>query len=495
MDGAKRRIFLAAALVITLLVGLAGVAFAGRLSIPQVRVVLPQFSVFVKYENLQGAPLGSLDKKKLTLKVDGTAVDIDAVQATGSSSRGVAYTVLLDVSRSLHKQQFAKIRSDLDRFLNELAQKPGAESKDRVALLTFGDSPKVLTEFTKDMGKVRGLVAGITPTDSKTMLYSALNLALDLNKSNDPNQPDQRAIIVVTDGRDEGSGLKIEDLILKLNSIAVPVYVFGYSNISLEHLSTLRRIPELSGGFYAQASEAKGGLYARVATDLASSFLVTGKSDRSFSGNLHTLQVLYAEEGTQLSAERSSTFLFSEKQESFWTSRWFLVSLAVLAVLGCGGGVYWYLRRRNHEPLPVPEPLPPMREDADMDSGETIMRSSTTTWGQPPRNPVTTMHAPNLELSVLRDGQVVGSYQAHITDQGITIGGGGSDLNLNDRAIATPHSAIQMHDGKFVVVGLNQGSMPLQNGIPVQSRAVLADRDLIEMGTSAVRVRLLNSTD
>ena len=93
-------------------------------------------------------------------------------------------------------------------------------------------------------------------------------------------------------------------------------------------------------------------------------------------------------------------------------------------------------------------------------------------------------------LSPLRDQGVVSK-----TVPAIHASGAGCDLNLNDKGITTPHSVIQMHEAQFVIVGLNQAAMPLQNGIPVQSRAVLADRDLIEMGTSAVRVRLLNSTD
>ncbi|HVS13935.1 MAG TPA: VWA domain-containing protein [Thermoanaerobaculia bacterium] len=167
------------------------------------------------------------------------------------TGEGVGYVVLVDVSASLSREVFARLQDALSSWIRTFFP------ADRVALISFGDASRVRSDFTGDLEEVVSAVGDLAPTDRSTLLHRALIDALDLAVRADPDLPTRRAIVVLTDGRDEGSGLTVEDVLERLQSSPFPVYAVGFSNLSgsdrQRHLDVLLRLATASGGAFYEA--------------------------------------------------------------------------------------------------------------------------------------------------------------------------------------------------------------------------------------------------
>src|SRR5206468_3767269 len=89
-------------------------------------------------------------------------------------------------------------------------------------------------------------------TDAKTHLYDAIYEAASRARTAPTSLV---AILVLTDGRDEESALKLDDAITNATTANVPVYAVGVGS----HIDALalRRLARLTGGKFLAAAEAE----------------------------------------------------------------------------------------------------------------------------------------------------------------------------------------------------------------------------------------------
>ncbi len=169
------------------------------------------------------------------LKENGVPQDSLRVEPVGAeaSSRTV---LLADLSRSLSRRQFADFKHAALAFVDRL--KPG----DAVALVTFDRKVYRQLNFTSDKEVLKARIRKLRQTGSRTMLYDAIVEAHKMLR----DLPQQRAIVVYTDGKENASRVVIGDLIELFTSHPVPLFVAGrYRSFALKQLIRLARI---SGG-------------------------------------------------------------------------------------------------------------------------------------------------------------------------------------------------------------------------------------------------------
>jgi Mg-chelatase subunit ChlD len=163
------------------------------------------------------------------------------------AGEGVAYIFAVDISRSLSPAAFAKIRSALSRWIDELGP------LDRAAALTFGDQSRLVVDFTADRAALRAAVEALAPTDMTTVLYRGLEDALELSSRRDTELPARRVLLVLSDGKDEGSGLAIDDVMVSLREHGLPIYAIGFGGPARrESLDILLRFATTSGGRFVE---------------------------------------------------------------------------------------------------------------------------------------------------------------------------------------------------------------------------------------------------
>jgi Ca-activated chloride channel family protein len=160
------------------------------------------------------------------------------------SKRGVDVVVVFDRSGSMAGPRLKGARDGLLAFLGRL------RSDDRVVLLTFNgdiDQPTPPESPAAVVGHVQGIFA-----DGQTALYDAVLRGRDLaDASSKTDKRHIHAVVVLTDGEDNRSQVKLPGLLDRLASAeqgGVRVFTIGYGGEASEQ--ALRQIAERTGGAY-----------------------------------------------------------------------------------------------------------------------------------------------------------------------------------------------------------------------------------------------------
>jgi Ca-activated chloride channel family protein len=96
---------------------------------------------------------------------------------------------------------------------------------DEMAVIEFKDQPELLEEFTSDVNDVIDTLNGLVASRQTAML-DALYLAADYASKEGKNR--RKAVLVVTDGLDNDSYYKFNEVVNHLREVDVQIYLIGF---------------------------------------------------------------------------------------------------------------------------------------------------------------------------------------------------------------------------------------------------------------------------
>jgi Ca-activated chloride channel family protein len=174
--------------------------------------------------------------------------------------------LLIDTSASM-ADYLSSVREMAQRFLAE-ALRP----RDRAAVITFSEQPRLAAGFTGELDPLVGALAGLHP-EQGTALWDSLVFAVyhlrDLQG--------QRALIVLSDGADQRSEYGFDEALRYTTASGVAVYVVALEESARgEARDRLRQLAETTGGrsfFLADIGEL-AAVYAAIQEDLRSRYLL-----------------------------------------------------------------------------------------------------------------------------------------------------------------------------------------------------------------------------
>ena len=167
------------------------------------------------------------------------------IKTVDNPEKDFALIVCIDVSGPMKEGRIEEIKSALS-FLIGLANK---RLEDRIALISFAKDIKTIASFQQTRLQLLDTVLELQPAKSTTHLFDALSKALDLFDGD--NLPKRRQIIVISDGKDDGSGVTIKNVILKAQKKGVLIDAIGYG-ANEKFWPTLRKVAESSGGHFIE---------------------------------------------------------------------------------------------------------------------------------------------------------------------------------------------------------------------------------------------------
>ena len=198
----------AASLIIALVAGFGGLTAQEvtprRAPIP-FRSSVDLVTLHVTVTDPSGKYLTDIEPSDVVVLENGRRQQLSLFQAGGLP---LALTLLLDTSSSV-QHVFREVQDAAVRFLREL------QPRDMASVVGFGDSVRVLQEFTTDRQALEKAVRETTAGGSTT-LYNAVYIALtELNTMirSDENTPRRRVAVVFSDGDDTASLVGFEDLL------------------------------------------------------------------------------------------------------------------------------------------------------------------------------------------------------------------------------------------------------------------------------------------
>lgn len=220
-----------------------------------------------------GRPYEDLRREDLTILEDGAPQEILRFQRV--TDLPVHLQVMLDVSASMVDRLGVAREAALDLF------RTGIAPRDRAALVTFNDHPYLASDFTNDMGELAGSLAGLK-AERGTALYDAIVFGLYyLN-----GIKGQRALLLLSDGKDESSRFSFEQALEYAQRSGVAVYAIGLGKQPGPARRALSRLADRTGGrafFIAEVAEL-AGVYGSILGELRSRYLIAYQSTNTSGG-------------------------------------------------------------------------------------------------------------------------------------------------------------------------------------------------------------------
>jgi hypothetical protein len=141
--------------------------------------------------------------------------------------------------------------------LRSALTKPGGEHLN-LALWAFdADVTKLrgFSEDTEELSRITGEIALRSARDSKTKLYDAIELGLS-ELRNYPKKGPKR-LILITDGKDDGSSITEQVVVNEANAQSVIIDAIGFGNVSGSDSNLLARLAESTGGYFVRATSSE----------------------------------------------------------------------------------------------------------------------------------------------------------------------------------------------------------------------------------------------
>ncbi len=230
-----------------------------------------------------------LRAEHLTLLDNGAPRKIENLVA--ASDQPLHVILLIDYSESM-LEELPVVKAAAKQFAKALLR-----PQDRIAVVGFNQKTFWLTGYTNDWNGVAQAVDRVQPIGETHLYDSVVEMLYELQKT-----PGRHALVVLTDGVDQGSRFKLEHLVHYARYAGVPVYpivknksLSRWMKLGVGRLQARRlaRIAEETGATYfiIQAERELPAVYARLANELRQQYLVVFHSEASIPDEWRALKI------------------------------------------------------------------------------------------------------------------------------------------------------------------------------------------------------------
>jgi tight adherence protein B len=202
--------------------------------------------------------------------INGNPVDITGAapvgEQQGAARTQLAVVLAVDTSGSMVGEQIVQARAAADEFARLM--KPGA----RLGLVAFSDTPRVVQPLTSDHEQVREAVSTLVAEGD-----TALNDAIVLSSGLLAREEGQRNLVVLSDGKDDGSTAGLPGAIKAATNAKVFVDTVSLNSPGgIQDPEALRKLSEGTGGQAFEVSDADALVdqFSSISRNLASQYVV-----------------------------------------------------------------------------------------------------------------------------------------------------------------------------------------------------------------------------
>lgn len=230
-----------------------------------------------------------LRAEDLTLLDNGEPHAIEGL--IGANDQPLHVIMLIDYSQSMLKE-LPVVKAAAKQFARSLLR-----PQDRIAVVGFNQRTFWLTPYTNDWNAAAQAVDRVQPIGETHLYDSVIEMLYELQKT-----PGRHALVVLTDGVDQGSRFKLDHLVHYARYAGIPVYPI----VKNKRLSTwmklgvgrmeakrLDRIADDTGATYfiIQSERELGNVYARIATELRQQYQLILHSDAAMADQWRSLKI------------------------------------------------------------------------------------------------------------------------------------------------------------------------------------------------------------
>ncbi|HJT18073.1 MAG TPA: VWA domain-containing protein [Thermoanaerobaculia bacterium] len=226
---------------------------------------------------------------ELTLLDNGQPRKIEAL--VPASNEPLNVILLIDYSESMI-EEMPVVKAAAKQFAQALLR-----PNDRIAIVGFNQTLFWLTPWTNDFDLASRAIDRVKPGGETHLYDSAIEMLYELQK-----RPGRRALVVFTDGVDQGSTFKLDHLIHYARYAGVPLYPVIKNRMLMKlmrwgigHLEArkIANVAKDTGATYfiIQRESELPSVYARIAQELRNQYQLDFYSDASAPDLWHALQI------------------------------------------------------------------------------------------------------------------------------------------------------------------------------------------------------------
>jgi VWFA-related protein len=454
-----------------LLLPLAAQAAGPQLSIQQVQFDKGSWPrgmrarAWVNVVGASGSPIQGLgpDIFRVYEGGDSSSAKITKVETLESAGTGASIVLVLQASGAM-----AGVEQDLKKaaaaFVNALGE------KDQVAVVDYAESAETIAPFSADKGEVAGKIAKITMTGKSFLLFDGLAQAISLFAAT-PGKgqqaagalPAPKAIIVIADGRDNGSATDVEKVISDAGKRHIPIHAVGHSELEQDPLAQLEQIARRTGGTYKAApnvDDLSKGLTV-VKDYISKAYVIDWKTRLAHDGKEHKIEIaMESDSGPGLKSSRMvrTPDYFDWIRLAAW-----VIGILLLAV---AAGVIYLVTR----PKPPPTRFCFVCKRAQMPEWDVCLFC------------VKSAKARLLIQKGMNKGK-----QYPLVGKVVSLGSGPeNNIRILDGAVSGKHAGVSIDDNKFEIVDLGSKNGVLVNGKRTPRR-FLRNGDVITLGMTELK--------
>ena len=411
-------------------------------------------------------------------------IDGQRVPARETRDQHLRVMFLVDVSGSMHGAPLNDIKAALREFVNT------ARPQDEFALTFFGDQDRLRSGFEQSRDHFKAALDKAEGRDKLTRLYQALSNTLKRSFKDDRKA--RPIIVVLTDGKDEGSEVELAQVIAESQAGFVPIYaVFRSKIVNIENVEkSLKDLVDLanktSGKFVATRNQNEiaselNWMYRLETNSVTVHF--TYEADRKGRPARSAMIELRRPAGPL----RANLPGAVSAIHTVW-SIWWLVLLLIALVALVGGGAYWiWFRRRPPEPIPV---TPVVRSETPPPVVVTELpppRRETVIIGR--YSPPPTSGRPAVLLRGI-SGPAAG--REHVVEREVFSIGADADSDLSiaeDEYVSGEHAYLRYEHGSLIIYdkASRNGTFVNDSRVP-ENGTVLQPGDRVKLGLSTFSV-------
>ena len=292
-------------LMVTVIAGTASAAIDLRV---ESRPISDPIQAYVTVTNANGTPVGGLTAGSFTLTLDGTPLPIQpsdfSLPPSANPAKNVSIVFAMDYSWSTTGDPRTAMESAVVDFINSM--NPG----DYAAIVKFNKTNPAKASIVQPFTLIDGAAgtgmlvnAAMLPyPGSSTNVYDAINVALDHFVSPPAGvtlPPGPKAVVVISDGRDNASINTGDAVIAKASSLGIPLFTIAVGTPGSTGSNVMNALAARTGGNFISAPTLTEvtNAYVTISNRLDNGYLLSFLSSIT-DCNQHTLSVTVAGQGT-----------------------------------------------------------------------------------------------------------------------------------------------------------------------------------------------------
>jgi Ca-activated chloride channel family protein len=329
----------------------------------------PNVSVVFKAETRKGEPVWNLTKEKMTVKENSQKCDVISLEQI-SKNKPINLGIVIDHSGSMqldYSQLYDKNGNPLFSYdanfqpvmpKDYIAPIDNAKSavktfvstfntqKDFISVVGFSNIIDKKLPLTQNISQINSLVDSMI-ADGTTALYDAMITSINEIKKADG----VKVLVVLTDGQDNSSKSKWNEVVDKANKENIPIYIIGLGDVNIDTLTLIAK--STKGKFYfTHSSNSLNTVYAEISKQVQAFYnLVYSSTNFSSADSTRIIELSFDIDSIYLVTNASSSnfptevvdFLAKKEKEK----QYLIYGGIALALLITTGTLLFYFQRRK----------------------------------------------------------------------------------------------------------------------------------------------------